>query len=153
MHSTLLPGSHRAALAGTLLLVLALPATADSYDWSGGIPFTAQTAGNSFYDQHPLITTTLLPVGSVLDPLYSSYFCAEMSAEQTVEALWVDDPRLLRAREDAAAHLASDGRLHTAQLQAAFVLLRGLRRFEQADSRLLAQLLLLLPDPPVPGRG
>ena len=37
MHSSLLP----AGLAGVLLLALAPPAAADSYDWSGGIPFTA----------------------------------------------------------------------------------------------------------------
>ena len=137
---------------GILLLALAAAsgnAHADAYQFDGDIPLTVQTTANGLfgYGANPWLSTSLQPVGTVLDVLLIPYACVRLSAEETAAAMASEQPELRRAGEDAAMHLTSDGEFRSARLEAAFRHLRGSWHFEQADSRELAQVLLLLPPP------
>lgn len=122
---------------------------ADPYQFDSDIPLTVQTTANGFfgYGANPWLSTSLQPVGTVLDVLLIPYACVRLSAEETAAAMASEQPELRRAGEDAAMHLASDGAYRSARLEAAFRHLRGSWHFEQADSRELAQVLLMLPPP------
>lgn len=122
---------------------------ADPYQFDSDIPLTVQTTANGFfgYGANPWLSTSLQPVGSVLDVLLIPYACVRLSAEETAAAMASEQPELRRAGEDAAMHLASDGEFRSARLEAAFLHLRGSWHFEQADSRELAQVLVMLPAP------
>ncbi|PTU73123.1 DUF2388 domain-containing protein [Pseudomonas mangrovi] len=135
--------------ASAALTATSLAAQADPYQFDGDIPLTVQTTANGFfgYGANPWLSTSLQPVGTVLDVLLIPYVCVRLSAEETAAALSEETPSLHQAREDAAMHLASDGEFRSARLEAAFARLRSSWHFERADSRELAQVLLMLPAP------
>ena len=125
-HQRVLRIAASAALAAT-----SLAAQADPYQFDSDIPLTVQTTANGFfgYGANPWLSTSLQPVGTVLDVLLIPYACVRLSAEET------------------AAAMASDGEIRSARLEAAFAHLRSSWHFERADSRELAQVLLMLPAP------
>lgn len=143
-HQRVLRIAASAALAAT-----SLAAQADPYQFDSDIPLTVQTTANGFfgYGANPWLSTSLQPVGTVLDVLLIPYACVRLSAEETAAAMASEKPDLHRAGEDAAMHLASDGEFRSARLEAAFAHLRSSWHFERADSRELAQVLLMLPAP------
>lgn len=136
------------------ILLLALASTSaahaiDDYRFDGDIPLTAQTSANGFYGYgaNPLLSSSLLPIGTVLDVLILPFICFKASSEETAAALAAGDPKLWRAREDAAMYLASDGEFESALLEAAFRRLRSAWHFEETSDHALARVLLTLERP------
>lgn len=137
--------------AGLKLLVLyclglANTAQADDYEIKSGTPLTAQTTVNGFfgYGANPLSSTLLLPVGTVLDPLVTSYVCVQASSKEITDALSADGSKLVEVRDDAAMHVATAGDFRSARLESALQRLRGLWYFAEQDSLTLAQMILLV---------
>lgn len=127
-------------------LGLANTAQADDYEIKSGTPLTAQTTVNGLfgYGANPFSSTLLLPVGTVLDPLVTTYVCVQASSEEITDALSADGSKLVEVRDDAAMHVATAGDFRSARLESALQRLRGLWYFAEQDSLTLAQMILLV---------
>lgn len=119
------------------------------YEFGGDIPLTAQTAGKGIYGYgaNPIASTVLLPIGTVLDPLVTTYACVYSSVEDIANALSTGEQKIVRAQDDAAMHVATAGEYRSARLEAAFEHLRGFWYFEHFDSQQMATFILAVSSP------
>lgn len=79
----------------------------------------------------PLLACLLLATSSAHAGSFAGTSAGASSAGSSASASSGDDKRVLQAREDAAAFVASDGRMRSARLEAA---LRALRERDAAAS-------------------
>lgn len=119
------------------------------YEFDGDVPLTAQTAGKGIYGYgaNPIASTTLLPIGTVLDPLVTTYVCVYSSVEDIANALSTGERKIVSAQDDAAMHVATAGEYRSARLEAAFEHLRGFWYFEHLDSQQMAAFILVVSSP------
>ena len=143
------------SLAGLLALAISLPAHAyipdKMFGYDTDIPLTAQTAGDSVSgpgNRSPLgvslQATLLLPVGTALDIVLTSFVCVHLSSELTSRAFEGTEHKIVAARDDAAMYLATDGDHLAVHLQAALEHLRRFRDFDGYTTRDLAELILVV---------
>ena len=143
------------SLAGLLALAVSLSANAyipdRMFGYNTNIPLTAQTAGDSVSGPGPgsplgasLQATFLLPVGTALDIVLTSFVCVHLSGELTSRAFEGAEHKIVAARDDATMYLATDGDHLAVHLQAALEHLRRFREFDGYTTRDLAELILVV---------
>ena len=149
MPSPLLPVKQR-ALAGLFALVFSLEAHAyipkEMFGYDTDIPLTAQTSGHSLPGPgggNPM-ETFLLPLGTALDIVLTSFICVHLSSDLTSRAFEGAEEKIVAARDDAAMYLATNGDHLAVHLQAALEHLRRFRDFDGYTTRDLAELILVV---------
>jgi uncharacterized protein (TIGR02448 family) len=140
---------RRRSLAGLLALAISLPAHAympkEMFGYDTNMPLTVQTSAESFFGfgAGPW-GTFLLPVGTALDIVLTSFVCVHLSSELTSKAFEGAEHKIVAARDDAAMYLATDGDHLAVHLQAALEHLRRFRDFDGYTTRDLAELILVV---------
>jgi len=149
MPSPLLPVKQR-ALAGLFALVFSLEAHAyipkEMFGYDTGIPLTAHTSVESSLQSggsEPM-ATFLLPVGTALDIVLTSFICVHLSSDLTSRAFEGAEEKIVAARDDASMYLATDGDHLAVHLQAALEHLRRFSEFDGYTTRDLAELILVV---------
>ncbi|MDG9923455.1 MULTISPECIES: DUF2388 domain-containing protein [unclassified Pseudomonas] len=140
----------RSSLTGLLALAVSLPANAyipdRMFGYDTDIPLTAQTSIESSLQpggSEPM-ATFLLPVGTALDIVLTSFICVHLSSDLTSRAFEGAEEKIVAARDDAAMYLATDGDHLAVHLQAALEHLRRFREFDGYTTRDLAELILVV---------
>lgn len=145
----------RPTLAGLLALVVSLHAQAFMPDeilgYDTDLPLTAQTSVDSAFGHDNGWQSTLLPVGTVLDVVLSGFICLHLSSELTSEVFAGAEEKIVRAHDDAALYLATEGRYEGVHLEAAIEHLRRFRQFDTYSRQALSELLLLVSLPAADG--
>lgn len=148
--SILAPLTRRRSLVGLLALTFSLQAHAyipkEMFGYDTDIPLTAQTSGHSLPGpggSNPM-ETFLLPLGTALDIVLTSFICVHLSSELTSRAFAGAEEKIVAARDDAAMYLATDGDHMAVHLEAAFEHLRRFRDFDGYTPRDLAELILVV---------
>ena len=138
------------ALTGLFVLVFILEAHAyipkEIFGYNTDIPLTAQTSGDSLLrgDGGGVSATSLLPIGTALDIVLTSFICVHLSSELTSRAFAGAEEKIVAARDDAAMYLATDGDHLAVNLQAALEHLCRFRDFDGYTTRDLAELILVV---------
>lgn len=105
---------RRRSLAGLLALATGLPAHAyipkEMFGYDTGVPLTVQTSAESFFGfgAGPW-GTFLLPVGTALDIVLTSFICVRLSGELTSRAFEGAEHKIVAARDDAGHRWRSPG--------------------------------------------
>jgi uncharacterized protein (TIGR02448 family) len=137
------------ALAGLFAGVFSLEAHAyipkEMFGYDTDIPLTAQTSvESSLKSGSEPMATFLLPVGTALDIVLTSFICVHLSSDLTSRAFEGAEEKIVAARDDATMYLATDGDHLAVHLQAALEHLRRFREFDGYTTRDLAELILVV---------